>query len=131
MPISTNSISTTIKEQREFEFSITGPTMSPEGTGAQYSISYTGDLEPGETVSVDVEHLLGETASTDYSTSVITAVQMPLTMTQTSVSMARPSHSETLADVSSTSMDFPRAVINIDNNEDEPWDIGVDPITGA
>jgi len=64
------------------EFSIIGPVSITEdsndgdGNSASYTISYSGTLAAGETASVDVSHLLGESESDDYTTSMVAAIQV-------------------------------------------------------
>ncbi|MCA9092574.1 MAG: hypothetical protein KDA68_03740, partial [Planctomycetaceae bacterium] len=61
-------------------FSISGPAVITEATNdadgnlAEYTIGYSGTLNPGESASVVVEHVLNETTSGDYDASVYDAI---------------------------------------------------------
>ncbi|QDT46981.1 tRNA(Glu)-specific nuclease WapA precursor [Symmachiella dynata] len=54
--------------------SVTEDTTDGDSNEVDYTISYTGTIDVGETASVDVSHLLDETDAADYSTNVVSAI---------------------------------------------------------
>ena len=79
--ITTPSAQTTIVNySNDVAFSISGPSSITEdpndgdGNLAEYTISYTGTLATGETAQVDVAHVLNETTSADFDSTLADSI---------------------------------------------------------